>query len=175
LHAKSFYTIGLLIFFTVAPLFAQNAAETATKTPKDSLGTSTAASDKKKEPMLLDKVRYDAKDSIIIDKKNNKLYLYNEAEMEYEDILLQSGLIVLDYKNNEVYAGRIVIDTAGTLAQYPYFKQGTNEVSPDSIRFNFTTQKALIWNSKSAEAGMNVFAGYYQNNSTRLCILFAKC
>ncbi|MEL0202523.1 MAG: putative LPS assembly protein LptD, partial [Flavobacteriaceae bacterium] len=103
---------------------------------------------------------YTAKDSIRINKKENKLYLYNEAEMQYQDILLKSGIIVLDYSTNEVYAGRIAIDTLGTLDQFPYFRQGSNEVNPDSIRFNFDTQKALIWNSKSAEAGMNVFAGF---------------
>jgi lipopolysaccharide assembly outer membrane protein LptD (OstA) len=160
LQAKSFYTLGLLICFTLAPVFAQN--PTAAKATPTTPTTSEVLQDSlpQNEPLLLDKVRYKAKDSIIIDKKNNKLYLYNEAEMEYQDMLIQSGLIVLDYKNNEVYAGRIAIDTAGTLAQYPYFKQAGNEVNPDSIRFNFTTQKALIWNSKSSEAGMNVFAGY---------------
>ena len=160
MQAKSFYTLGLLICFTLAPVFAQN--PTAAKATPTTSTTSEVLQDSlpQNEPLLLDKVRYKAKDSIIIDKKNNKLYLYNEAEMEYQDMLIQSGLIVLDYKNNEVYAGRIAIDTAGTLAQYPYFKQAGNEVNPDSIRFNFTTQKALIWNSKSSEAGMNVFAGY---------------
>ncbi len=149
LQAKSFYTLGLLICFTLAPVFAQN--PTAAKATPTTPTTSEVLQDSlpQNEPLLLNKVRYKAKDSIIIDKKNNKLYLYNEAEMEYQDMLIQSGLIVLDYKNNEVYAGRIAIDTAGTLAQYPYFKQAGNEVNPDSIRFNFPTQMALIWNSMS--------------------------
>ena len=51
---------------------------------------------------------------------------------------------------NEVYAGRLK-DSTGTYSQLPYFKQGTNEVRPDSIRFNFDTQKALIWNSRSEQ------------------------
>ena len=32
------------------------------------------------------------------------------------------------------------------------------EVNPDSIRFNFDTQKALIWNSKSGQNGMDIFS-----------------
>ena len=62
----------------------------------------------------------------------------------------------MDYQTNEVNAGRIELDS--TLVQYPFFKQGSNEVNPDSIRFNFDTQKALIWNSKSGQNGMDIFA-----------------
>ena len=101
-------------------------------------------------------VKYKAKDCVQIDRKNNKLILYNEAELYYQDIELRAGIIILDYQTNEVNAGRIELDS--TLVQYPFFKQDSNEVNPDSIRFNFDTQKALIWNSKSGQNGMDIFA-----------------
>ena len=110
----------------------------------------------KKKPLLLAEVKYTAKDCVRIDRQNNKLILFNEAELYYQDIELRAGIIILDYKTNEVNAGRIEIDS--TLVQYPFFKQGGNEVNPDSIRFNFDTQKALIWNSKSGQNGMDIFA-----------------
>ena len=50
-----------------------------------------------------------------------------------------------------------------------FFKQANNEVNPDSIRFNFDTQKALIWNSKSGQNGMDVFAALTKNRMI-LCI-----
>ena len=109
-----------------------------------------------KKPILLDKVKYTAKDCVYINRKDNKLILYNEAELYYQDIELRAGIIILDYKTNEVNAGRIEIDSS--LVQFPYFKQANNEVNPDSIRFNFDTQKALIWNSKSGQNGMDVYA-----------------
>jgi len=109
-----------------------------------------------KKPLLIGEVKYVAKDCVRIDRQNNKLILFNEAELYYQDIELRAGIIILDYKTNEVNAGRIKIDS--TLVQYPYFKQGSNEVNPDSIRFNFDTQKALIWNSKSGQNGMDIFA-----------------
>ncbi len=109
-----------------------------------------------KKPLLIAEVKYTAKDCVRIDRKNNKLILFNEAELYYQDIELRAGIIILDYKTNEVNAGRIEIDS--TLVQYPFFKQGSNEVNPDSIRFNFDTQKALIWNSKSGQNGMDIFA-----------------
>ncbi|MBC8307470.1 MAG: LPS-assembly protein LptD [Pelagibacterales bacterium] len=112
---------------------------------------------KDKKALLLDDVKYDASDSIIINQKNNKISLYNNAKIVYGDIELTSGLIILDYKKNEVYAGRIS-DNKGNLSQYPVFTQGGNTVNPDSIKYNFDNQKALIWNSKSAENGMNILS-----------------
>ena len=69
---------------------------------------------KETKSVLLDNVKYDASDSIIIDQKNNKITLYNNARIEYGDIELTSGLIVLDYKENIVNAGRIA-DSKGCL------------------------------------------------------------
>lgn len=99
---------------------------------------------------LLDQVRYKAKDYVRISQPEQKIYLYNEAEIYYQDTELKAGIIVLDYAHNEVYAGRIR-DSVGNYAQLPFFKQGSNEVIPDSIRFNFDTEKAIIWNSRTEQ------------------------
>ena len=156
MRTKSFYTLELLIVFCSGILWGQqtrpeNAANpAANEQSKDSLD---------KEPLLLDKVRYTAKQKVNINRRENKLYLIDEAELYYQDITLRAGLIVLDYRTKDVFAGRIE-DSLGKLSQFPYFKQGSNEVNPDSIRYNFDTQKALIWNSKTAQSGMNVFSEY---------------
>ncbi|NAY91258.1 LPS-assembly protein LptD [Muricauda sp. JGD-17] len=103
-----------------------------------------------KAPLLLDKIKYKAKDYVKLSQKDTKIYLYNEAEIYYQDTELKAGVIIMDYVKNEVYAGRLK-DTLGNYSQLPYFKQGENEVRPDSIRFNFDTQKALIWNSRTEQ------------------------
>ncbi len=110
----------------------------------------TQDSSQGKKPLLLDKIKYKAKDYVRLSQKENKIYLYNEAEIYYQDTELKAGIIIMDYVKNEVYAGRIK-DSTGTYTQLPYFKQGTNVVIPDSIRFNFDTQKALIWNSRTEQ------------------------
>lgn len=120
---------------------------------QDSIQTDTTL---QKQPFLLDKITYKAKDYTKISRKEKKIYLYNEAELYYQDTELKAGIIVLDYSKNEVYAGRIK-DTAGVLTQYPYFKQGNDVIEPDSIRFNFDTKKALIWNSRTTQQDFNVF------------------
>ena len=147
-----FYHIASLFFF-IGTLFSFG-QELQDQNPEKALLDSIKPSSKK--PLLLSKVKYSAIDCVRINRKENKLILYNEAELYYQDIELRAGIIILDYQTNEVNAGRIEVDSV--LVQYPYFKQANNEVNPDSIRFNFDTQKALIWNSKSGQNGMDIFA-----------------
>jgi len=103
-----------------------------------------------KPPLLLDNIKYKATDYVKLSQKDQKIYLYNEAEILYQDTELRAGIIIMDYVKNEVYAGRIK-DSLGNYTQLPFFKQGSNEVIPDSIRFNFDTQKAIIWNSRTEQ------------------------
>jgi len=160
LQTKSIYTVGLLIFFWLNHLQSQITPDSLAVASSLELKDSTAVdSIPVKQPTLLDKVKYNAKQYVRINRKENKLYLYDEAELYYQDMELKAGIIVLDYAINEVTAGRIP-DSSGVLKQNPYFKQINNEIYPDSLRFNFDTQKALIWNSKSAQNGMNVYAAY---------------
>ncbi|MDR7210595.1 lipopolysaccharide assembly outer membrane protein LptD (OstA) [Flavobacterium piscis] len=128
----------------------KDTAKTVTDTiKKDSI--------KPKKSFLDGKVKYVAKDYAKIDQKNKKITLYNEAELYYKDVELKSGIIVLDYEKDEVYAGRIK-DSLGVLYQYPNFKQGASEVQPDSIRFNFKTKKALIYNSRTEQGEFKIKA-----------------
>lgn len=110
-----------------------------------------------KKALLEGKIKYRAEDYEKINQKNKTITLYNNAELYYTDIELTSGIIVMDYEKNEVYAGRIK-DSTGTLTQAPIFKQGANVVEPDSIRFNFKTQKALIWNSRTEQGEIKLKA-----------------
>ena len=85
-----------------------------------------------------------------INQKKKQTILYDKAELYYQDIELKSGIIVLDYEKDEIYAGRIK-DSTGKYTQLPVFKQGANVIEPDSIRFNFKTKKALVWNSRTEQ------------------------
>lgn len=166
MQTKSFYSVILLILFLkVSSSFAQEEVFADNQGKKDTLfvkqtqDSTSLDSIPKNKPLLLDLINYSAEDSVKIDQKTNKIRLYNKAVLTYEDMRLESGLIVLDYTTNEVYAGRIY-DSINGLTQKPIFLQANNEVNPDSIRFNFDTKKALIWNSKTEQSGMNVFSNF---------------
>jgi lipopolysaccharide assembly outer membrane protein LptD (OstA) len=110
---------------------------------------------KKKKPLLDGKIRYKSKKYAKINQKKKQITLYDEAEVYYKDIELKSGIIVIDYEKDEVYAGKIK-DSVGGPIQYPVFKQGQNIVEPDSIRFNFKTKKALIFNSRTEQGEFRI-------------------
>ncbi len=110
-----------------------------------------------KNELLTDIVTYKAKDYVKINQREKKVYLYDQAEVYYQDMEIKSGIIVIDYNKSLVYAGRIK-DTLGNYLQAPVFKQGTNVVEPDSIIFNMDNRKALIFNSKTEQSGGIVIA-----------------
>ncbi len=164
LHTKLFHIVLLAFFLTIGMLhsYSQEIPENKSISVNE-LNTDVTKisikkdSIKKKKNILEDIVKRKAVDYEKMDQVKKQLTLYNQAELYYTDIELKSGIIVLDYEKNEVYAGRIK-DTAGNYTQYPVFKQGNNIIEPDSIRFNFKTKKALVWNSRTKQGEMNVKA-----------------
>ncbi len=118
----------------------------------------TIAKDSLKPKALLEgKVKYTATDYVKIEQKKKLITLNNNAELYYQDIELKAGIIVLNYEINEVNAGRIK-DSTKKYTQFPNFKQGSNVIEPDSLRFNFKTKKALIWNSRTDQGEFKVKA-----------------
>ena len=110
---------------------------------------------KPKNKYLTDQVVYTAQDYMRLSPRENKLYLYNNAEVTYGDIHITAGKIILDNERNEVYAYGIP-DSTGAYTQKPVFTQAQSEVRPDSIRFNFKTEKALVFNSRTTQGEFKV-------------------
>jgi lipopolysaccharide assembly outer membrane protein LptD (OstA) len=109
----------------------------------------------KQPETLADAVKYKAKDYVKINRKSQKILLYNNAQVNYEDLQINAGRIIIDYNKSEVYAYGIT-DTTDAYTQAPVFKQGKEEVKPDSIRFNFDTRKALIFGSRTEQGEIKV-------------------
>ncbi len=109
-----------------------------------------------KDEVLQDIVEYYGEDYVYIDKKTNRVYMYNQAYVIYQDVRIDAGLIILDYNRNEIYAKGI--DSVGEYSQRPVFTQGANRVEPDSIRYNYDSEKALVYNSRGEESGFRYIA-----------------
>ena len=147
-HRIFFIKTLSLIILLLFPFFVSSQEKEIDSIQNDSI---------KKEKFLLDKVNRKAKGFIRINNKKKTILLYDNAELKYMNIELRAGIIEFDWENNIVSAGRI-IDSLGNVTQTPIFKQGMDEVNPDSLRYNFDTKKALIWNSRSEQSDMNVFS-----------------
>jgi lipopolysaccharide assembly outer membrane protein LptD (OstA) len=164
LYTKLIYIVLSVILLTIGNShgFAQEIKLTDTlklrsaliDTPKSS---KTNDSLKKKKNILEGIVKMNAKDFEKIDQKKKQLTLYNEASIKYTDFDIKAGIIVYDYEKKQVYAGRLK-DTSGNYTQRPVFTQGSNVVEPDSLVYNNTTGKALIWNSRTKQGEMNIKA-----------------
>mgnify|MGYP006124300961 CR=1 FL=1 len=102
-------------------------------------------------------INYKAKDYTSINQKTQQIYLYNEAEIQYKDMDIKAGVIIIDYGKDIIYAGRLK-DSLGVYTQHPVFKQGNDVVEPDSIAFSIKTKKALIWNSKTEQQGGRIIS-----------------
>ena len=173
LQRKLFYIVFLTIFLTLgnAKIYSQELPQKTNSFPSKNQETKLENTTNpelevtevkvpdsiKKKPLLEDKIKRKAVDYEKFDQKKKLITLYNKAEVYYQDIELKSGIIVIDYNKSEVYAGRIK-DSTGVYTQRPVFKQGSNVVEPDSIRFNFKTKKALVWNSRTDQGEFKVKA-----------------
>lgn len=96
-----------------------------------------------KTGFLTSTINYHAEDSMIIHVETNKAFLYNNAHIDYGEITLDAGYIELDWNTNEVYA-RGIPDSTGKIVQIPIFKQGKDVYETEEIKYNFTSQKAII-------------------------------
>ena len=96
-----------------------------------------------KAPLIQDPIKYNAVDSMIVSLDGQKVYLYNEAKVNYQNIELTAYYIELDLESKEIYSEGVV-DTTGELTQKPVFKQGSEEYESETMRYNFETEKAFI-------------------------------
>lgn len=95
------------------------------------------------DSFLDDKVDYKADDSTTVDILNQKAYLYNNAIVVYQDMILKAGYIEIDFKNNLVHALGMK-DSLGKDVQRPVFEQGPDKFTAGKITYNFTTKKGKI-------------------------------
>ena len=94
---------------------------------------------------LDDPVQYTAKDSITFDYGRSIANLYGDSKINYQNLELQADYISMNTDSSIVHAmGRS--DSTGTVKGKPVFKQGSDQYEPDSISYNFKSQKAFISN-----------------------------
>jgi hypothetical protein len=90
-------------------------------------------------------VEYYAKDSVAFNLDSSISTLYNQTELNYEDVNLKSDYVEINFSKRELFASGET-DTAGTLHGTPVFKQEGNEFKCHEILYNFDTKKGLIRN-----------------------------
>ena len=95
------------------------------------------------ESILKDKVEYNASDSTIYSIDGKKVYLFGDATITYEDIVLKAAYIEVDMEKNILYAEGVK-DSAGNMIGEPVFTQGNETFNSKSVTYNVNTEKGYI-------------------------------
>ncbi len=127
----------------------------------DTLAGEKAISGTHKKSALEDEVTYSADDSMRVDVVMQKLYLYGNAQVNYQNIELKAYYIILDMANEEVFA-KGWPDTLGNIVGKPDFKQGSQNFQSDSMRYNFNTKSGIIYHIVTHEG-----EGYLHSEKTK--------
>ncbi len=149
-----FFVIPLIVFSQETNKNIQNPDEQKADTvyyeiiPSDSILTDSVltdslAFDSVEAPVIEAPIDYNAEDSIIVSFDGQKVFLYNNAKVTYQQIELTAYFIQLDLETKEVYAEGL-LDSTETLQQKPVFKDGTQEFESKTLRYNFQTEKGII-------------------------------
>ena len=113
------------------------------------------------EPVLDAPIKYDAEDSMIVSLDGQKVFLYNNAQVTYQNINLTAYYIELDLETKEIFATGL-IDSTGEMTQKPIFKQGSEEYESETMRYNFKSEKAFITKVVSQQG-----EGYIHSDRTK--------
>ncbi len=109
----------------------------------DSLLLSGSGNDSLDNSALKSKVTYKARDSVRFDIIDEKVYLYGDAVVNYEDIELKAGYIEIDW-TTRILSARGVTDTSGTEIELPVFSQKEDRFTAKTITYNFNSKKGRI-------------------------------
>jgi hypothetical protein len=109
----------------------------------DSLVSDSLAADSAQKVVIEGPIDYVAEDSIVVSFDGQKVYLYNNAKITYQDIVLTANYMILDLETKEIYAEG-TRDSTETLVGKPVFEQGSERFESKTLRYNFQTQKGII-------------------------------
>lgn len=167
---KTFYRLRftwcILCFICLSSLWAQvdslPAPPRLTAAQRDSLAATQVRADTTR-PFKLSKdsidapVKYTSRDSQVVDYRAKLAHLYGEAKIEYTDITLEADYIRYDIDGKTVFASAWK-DSTGALTKtgQPKFTQAKETFDCDSLKYNFATGKAIVYNLSSVYDGMHV-------------------
>lgn len=95
-------------------------------------------------------VNYQSKDSLVYDAKNKTLFLYNQAEIGYEDIKVTADYIDYKQDSSTLTALEVINETTPKdSAIKPKLSQGQEFTTFKALYYNFKSKRALVENAYS--------------------------
>ena len=123
---------------------------------RDSISIITAKQDSLAEPLdtaargqavsgLDNVITGRATDSLYYDLRNNKVFIYEQGNVSYDNMNLQADYMNIDLNNKNIYAyGKTDSVNGEVVSTRPLFTQGETSLNMDTITYNIETQRAKI-------------------------------
>lgn len=89
------------------------------------------------------RVDYQAADSITLDIKSQKVYMYTDNDINYQDINLKANYVEIEFANSTLYATGTK-DSTGQEVGRPIFTMGDNSFESHSMKYNYESKKGLV-------------------------------
>lgn len=146
---KNIAHISIILIFNIffVKNFAQEGVKNKAKTDTISLKDSTSA----KKEHLEDIVRYKA-DNIRNDIAKKMTFLNKNAQVTYLDMKIDADYISVDWTTGNVFA-RGEQDENSRVIKPVITLQAGKEYQTDQFTFNYKTQKAIAYNTRTEESG----------------------
>ena len=109
-------------------------------------------------------VIYNADDSMHLEAKTQIVHLYGNATVKYETFSLRANYIALDVEKKLVIAEGLP-DSTGRVSGYPVFADETQSFTAKKIKYNFETQKGIIYDITTEQQG-----GYIRGGKAKIKI-----
>lgn len=125
--------------------YYQNLADSLEQTSSQdtTLSGNDSISEEPEQVGLEATVKYKSFKRIHFNIKERKVYLYEDAAIEYGSIELKADYIEIDFVNNEVFA-KGVPDSTGKMQGEPVFTESGQSFESEEMRYNFDSKKGLI-------------------------------
>jgi hypothetical protein len=95
-------------------------------------------------------VTYNAADSIVFDVDKGVLFLYEEAELKYEEINLKAKRVRVDVNQQTLYANGVT-DSLGNEEGRPEFTQDGETYNSKALSYNFKSEKGRVVDGRVIE------------------------
>ncbi|MFI5218649.1 MAG: putative LPS assembly protein LptD [Bacteroidia bacterium] len=89
------------------------------------------------------KVEYTSDDSLLFDVEHEVVYLYGNAIVKYEAMVLKANYIEVNLTNKTLFS-TFTLDSSKSKIGIPDFAQGEDKFTADEIRYNFNSKKGKI-------------------------------